>query len=54
LKHRFRGEPQQQTISGLISTSYTTSDGEAVLPEAVRHWTLTKLREKPIKTGAVG
>ena len=29
LKHLFQGEPQRQTISGLISTSYTDSDGEA-------------------------
>lgn len=28
LKHLFRGEPQQQTISGLISTSYTDNNGE--------------------------
>lgn len=28
LKHLFRGEPQCQAISGLISTSYTSSDGE--------------------------
>lgn len=29
LKHLFQGEPQRQTVSGLISTSYTDSDGEA-------------------------
>ncbi|TDF53379.1 DUF262 domain-containing protein, partial [Cupriavidus sp. L7L] len=29
LKYLFRGEPQRQTVSGLISTSYTDSDGEA-------------------------
>jgi hypothetical protein len=29
LRHLFRGEPQCQTISGLISTSYTASDGTA-------------------------
>lgn len=28
LKHLFQGEPQRQTISGLISTSYTDSEGE--------------------------
>lgn len=28
LKHLFNGEPQKQTIGGLISTSYTDSDGE--------------------------
>lgn len=28
LKHLFKGEPQQQMISGLISTSYVDSDGE--------------------------
>ncbi|MDY0134155.1 MAG: DUF262 domain-containing protein [Atribacterota bacterium] len=28
LKHLFEGEPQRQVISGLISTSYTGSDGE--------------------------
>ena len=28
LKHVFEGEPQRQTVSGLISTSYTDSDGE--------------------------
>lgn len=28
LKHLFNGEPQRQAISGLISTSYTDSDGE--------------------------
>ena len=28
LKHLFRGEPQRQMISGLISTSYVDSDGE--------------------------
>ncbi len=28
LKHLFQGEPQRQVISGLISTSYTDSDGE--------------------------
>ena len=28
LKHRFQGEPQRETISGLISTSYTDNDGE--------------------------
>lgn len=28
LKHLFQGEPQWQTVSGLISTSYTDSDGE--------------------------
>ena len=28
LKHVFQGEPQRQTVSGLISTSYTDSDGE--------------------------
>jgi hypothetical protein len=28
LKHLFKNEPQYQTISGLISTSYTTSDGK--------------------------
>ena len=28
LKHLFEGEPQSQVISGLISTSYTDSDGE--------------------------
>lgn len=28
LKHLFEGEPQRQAISGLISTSYTDSDGE--------------------------
>jgi hypothetical protein len=28
LKHLFRGEPQSQTISGLISTSYTSADGD--------------------------
>ncbi len=28
LKHVFKGEPQRQTVSGLISTSYTGSDGE--------------------------
>lgn len=28
LKHLFTGEPQRQTVSGLISTSYTDSDGE--------------------------
>ena len=29
LKHLFQGQPQRQTISELISTSYTDSDGEA-------------------------
>jgi len=28
LRHLFQGEPQRQTIGGLISTSYTDSDGE--------------------------
>lgn len=28
LKHVFQGEPQRQVVSGLISTSYTDSDGE--------------------------
>lgn len=28
LKHLFQGEPQQQAVSGLISTSYTDNDGE--------------------------
>lgn len=28
LRHLFKGESQRQTISGLISTSYTDSDGE--------------------------
>ena len=28
LKQMFRGEPQWQTVSGLISTSYTDNDGE--------------------------
>ena len=28
LKHRFQGKPQRETISGLISTSYTDNDGE--------------------------
>jgi hypothetical protein len=28
LKHLFQGEPQRQTVSGLISTNYTDSDGE--------------------------
>ncbi len=28
MKHVFQGEPQRQTVSGLISTSYTDSDGE--------------------------
>ncbi len=28
LKHLFRGEPQCQTVSGLILTSYTSSEGE--------------------------
>jgi hypothetical protein len=28
LKHVFQGEPQRQTVSGLISTSYTDHDGE--------------------------
>ena len=28
LKHFFRGEPQYQTITGLISTSYTSSEGD--------------------------
>lgn len=28
LKHVFQGEPQRQTVSGLVSTSYTDSDGE--------------------------
>ncbi len=28
LKHVFQAEPQRQTVSGLISTSYTDSDGE--------------------------
>lgn len=28
LKHLFQGEPQQQIISGLISTSYVDGDGE--------------------------
>lgn len=28
LKHMFQGEPQRQTVSGLISTSYTDGDGE--------------------------
>ena len=28
LKHIFQGEPQRQTVSGLISTSYTDSNGE--------------------------
>jgi hypothetical protein len=28
LKHLFQGEPQQQMIAGLISTSYVDSDGE--------------------------
>lgn len=28
LKHLFQGEPQRQVVSGLISTSYTDSDGE--------------------------
>jgi hypothetical protein len=28
LKNVFQGEPQRQTVSGLISTSYTDSDGE--------------------------
>jgi hypothetical protein len=28
LKNLFQGEPQRQTISGLVSTSYTDSDGE--------------------------
>jgi hypothetical protein len=28
LKHLFKGEPQRQTISGLISTSYTDNNGE--------------------------
>ena len=30
LKHMFRGEPQRETVSRLISTSYTDSDGETV------------------------
>lgn len=29
LKHLFQGEPQRHTVSGLISTSHTDSDGEA-------------------------
>lgn len=29
LKHLFNGEPQRQAISGLVSTSYTDSNGEA-------------------------
>ena len=29
LKHVFQGEPQRHVVSGLISTSYTDSDGEA-------------------------
>lgn len=28
MKHVFQGEPQRQTVSSLISTSYTDSDGE--------------------------
>lgn len=28
LKNLFQGEPQRQTISGLISSSYTDSEGE--------------------------
>lgn len=28
LKHLFQGEPQRQTVSGLILTNYTDSDGE--------------------------
>lgn len=28
LKHLFKGEPQRQTVSGLISTSYTDNNGE--------------------------
>lgn len=28
LKHVFQGEPQRQTVSSLISTSYTDRDGE--------------------------
>lgn len=28
LKNRFRGEPHEQTISGLIATSYTSSQGD--------------------------
>lgn len=28
LKHLFKGEPQRETVSGLISTSYTGGDGE--------------------------
>lgn len=28
LRHRFRGTPQHQTINGLISTCYTSSDGD--------------------------
>lgn len=28
LKHIFQGEPQREVVSGLISTSYTDSDGE--------------------------
>lgn len=28
LKHLFDGEPQHQTISGLISTSYTNNEGK--------------------------
>lgn len=28
LKHVFQGEPQRQTVNGLISTSYTDRDGE--------------------------
>jgi hypothetical protein len=29
LKYLFKGEPQWATVSGLVSTSYTSSDGEA-------------------------
>lgn len=29
LRKLFHGEPQQQTVSGLISTSYTDRNGEA-------------------------
>lgn len=28
LRHRFRGTPQHQSINGLISTNYTSTDGE--------------------------
>ena len=53
MKHRRSKSRRSQAAGKSLSYNLGNFLWQAVLPRAVRHWTLTTLREKLIKIGAI-